>query len=211
MIRLFITDDHSIVIFGIRRALEAYPDIRVVDTAQTARETEQKLESQDVDVLLLDVHLPDQDGVDLCRTLLQAHPDLKIIGLTTFTQVSFIAEMLRNGAEGYLFKNTSEEELATAIRNVYGGEQYLSKEVQKRLIAKATRQKTESQAFIPKLTRREKEVLDLIVTEHTNQEIAAKLFITVSTVETHRMNLCTKLNARNTAGLVRNAIKFDLI
>ena len=104
MIRLFITDDHSIVIFGIRRALEAYPDIRVVDTAQTARETEQKLDSLDVDVLLLDVHLPDQDGVDLCRTLLQAHPGLKIIGLTTFTQVSFIAEMLRNGAEGYLFK-----------------------------------------------------------------------------------------------------------
>ena len=85
MIRLFITDDHSIVIFGIRRALEAYPDIRVVDTAQTARETEQKLDSLDVDVLLLDVHLPDQDGVDLCRTLLQAHPGLKIIGLTTFT------------------------------------------------------------------------------------------------------------------------------
>jgi len=211
MIRLFITDDHSIVIFGIRRALEAYSDIQVVDTAQTARETEQKLEKLDVDVLLLDVHLPDQDGVDLCRTLLQAHPDLKIIGLTTFTQVSFIAEMLRNGAEGYLFKNTSEEELAAAIRKVHGGEQYLSNEVQKRLIAKATRRKTERQAFIPKLTRREKEVLELIVAEHTNQEIAAKLFITVSTVETHRMNLCTKLNARNTAGLVRNAIKFDLI
>ncbi len=108
-------------------------------------------------------------------------------------------------------KEKQLQELATAIRKVYGGEQYLSKEVQKRLIAKATRQKTESQAFIPKLTRREKEVLDLIVAEHTNQEIAAKLFITVSTVETHRMNLCTKLNARNTAGLVRNAIKFDLI
>lgn len=211
MIKLFITDDHAIVIHGIMQALESHEDIRVVDSAQNAAQTIHKLNQIKPDVLLLDVHLPDQDGVDLCRVISKTFPELKIIGLTTYTQVSFITEMLRNGAHGYLFKNTAEAELAEAIRTVHSGEQYLSDEVQQRLIAKATRRKTSGNSFIPKLTRREKEVLELIVEEFTNQEIAERLFITVSTVETHRMNLCTKLNARNTAGLVKNALKFDLI
>mgnify|MGYP006266248945 CR=1 FL=1 len=211
MIRLFITDDHAIVTHGIRQALENHSAIQIVGSALNGQQTLEALDRMDVDVLLLDVHLPDQDGVDLCRTLIRRYPSLKVIGLTTFTQVSFISEMLRNGAQGYLFKNTSEDELARAIQKVYIGEQYLSAEVQERLIAKATRRKGSKDSFIPKLTRREKEVLELIMEECTNQEIAEKLFITVSTVETHRMNLCAKLGARNTAGLVRNAIKFDLI
>ncbi|NRB63080.1 MAG: response regulator transcription factor [Saprospiraceae bacterium] len=211
MINLFITDDHAIVVHGIKQALRVHSDIRIVGGAGTAARTMELLAEHSIDVLLLDVQLPDQDGVALCKILVRAYPKLKIIGLTTFSQVSFITAMLRNGAVGYLFKNTTEEELVKAIRTVYAGEQYLSSEVQQRLIAKATRQKKSDKSFIPKLTRREKEVLDLIMEEYTNQEIAKTLFITVSTVETHRMNLCTKLNARNTAGLVKNAIKFGLV
>lgn len=211
MINLFITDDHAIVVHGIKQALRVHSDIRIVGGAGTAARTMELLAEHSIDVLLLDVQLPDQDGVALCKILVRAYPKLKIIGLTTFSQVSFITEMLRNGAVGYLFKNTTEEELVKAIRTVYAGEQYLSSEVQQRLIAKATRQKKSDKSFIPRLTRREKEVLDLIMEEYTNQEIAKTLFITVSTVETHRMNLCTKLNARNTAGLVKNAIKFGLV
>jgi len=161
-------------------------------------------------VVLLDINLPDMDGIAVCKIIKQQNPGVRVIGLTTYGQVSFISEMLRQGADGYLFKNTTLDEIIKAIENVFAGDQYLSEEVSKRLISKATGQKTNSR-FIPKLTRREKEVLDLIAQENTNQEIAEKLFITISTVETHRMNLCAKLNARNTAGLIKNAIKFGMI
>lgn len=211
MIRLFIIDDHQIVISGIKKTVIQQDDIEIVGSALRADEALQWMETGEADVVLLDISLPDMDGIELCKHLLKVKPNLGIIGLTTFSQVSFITEMLRNGAKGYLFKNTSEDELLRAIRTVHQGGQFLSQEVNERLIAKATRRKSPSTSFIPKLTRREKEVLELIMNEQTNQEIADQLFISVSTVETHRMNLCAKLGARNTAGLVKNAIKFGLV
>ncbi len=119
--------------------------------------------------------------------------------------------MLRNGADGYLFKSTSESELLQAIRTVHQGQQYLSADVNQRMIAKAIQKSSGERNFIPKLTRREHQVLELISEENTTQEIADKLFLSASTIETHRMNLCSKLDARNTAGLIKKAIKFGLI
>jgi len=209
-IKLLIVDDHKIVINGISGVLENTPDISVVSTALHAQDLMDQLASLSPDVIIMDISMPGIDGMDLCKIVKARYPDIKIIGLTTFTQASFIAEMLRNGADGYLFKNTSEPELLEAIRTVYRGERYLSEEVNQKLIMKAISKSSSEKGFIPKLTRREVEVLQLIIEENTNQEIANKLFLSVSTVETHRMNLCAKLDARNTAGLVRNAIKFGL-
>lgn len=210
MIRLLIVDDHPIVISGLQNALEGQADIEIVGHVLTAKETMSWLEKTETDVILLDIGLPDMDGIDLCKLIHKQYPTIKIIGLTTYGQVSFITSMLRNGAQGYLYKNTSEHELAEAIRTVYAGGQYLSAEVNDKLIAKATRSLPKHGQLIPKLTRREKEVLELILSESTNQEIANTLFLSISTVETHRMNLCAKLGARNTAGLVKNAIKLGL-
>jgi len=210
MIRLLIVDDHPIVISGLQNALGEQKDIEVVGHVLNAMETMSWLEKAETDVILLDIGLPDMDGIDLCKLIHKQYPTIKIIGLTTYGQVSFITSMLRNGAQGYLYKNTSEQELAQAIRIVYAGGQYLSAEVNDKLIAKATRSLPKNGQLIPKLTRREKEVLELILSESTNQEIANALFLSISTVETHRMNLCAKLGARNTAGLVKNAIKLGL-
>jgi len=210
MIRLLIVDDHPIVISGLQNALGEQEDIEVVGHVLNAMETMSWLEKAETDVILLDIGLPDMDGIDLCKLIHKQYPTIKIIGLTTYGQVSFITSMLRNGAQGYLYKNTSEQELAQAIRTVYAGGQYLSAEVNDKLIAKATRSLPKNGQLIPKLTRREKEVLELILSESTNQEIANALFLSISTVETHRMNLCAKLGARNTAGLVKNAIKLGL-
>jgi len=163
-----------------------------------------------LDVLLLDINLQEDDGVVLCKKYKKEFPDLKIISLTSFSQVSFIKAMLRNGADGYLFKNVNQEELILAIETVYSGERYLGKEVNESLIQDGLHTKRRNSSFIPKLTRREKEILSLIVDEHTNQQMADKLFISLSTVETHRMNICAKLGAKNTAGIVKNAIKFGL-
>ena len=208
-IKVFIVDDHLIVINGIIQSLSSQLDFEVVGYAHHSDDALAWLETNTPDVILLDIQLPGTDGIDLCKILRKMHPELKIIGLTTFSQVSFITEMLRNGANGYLYKNTSEEELMDAIRKVYRGERYLSAEVNQKLVAKAM-SKTE-RAFIPKLTRREKEVFELIMEEYTNQEIADTLYLSVSTVETHRMNLCAKLDARNAAGLVKKAMKFGLV
>lgn len=210
MIKLFLIDDHPIVVQGIQNAIHPEKDIEIVGAALNAKEAIQWLEANDADVAILDIALPDMDGIELCKYLNKHHPALKIIGLTTFGQVSFITSMLRNGASGYLYKNTSEAELIEAIRKVYEGKRYLSQEVNEKLIAKASRTLPKRESFIPKLTRREKEILDLIISENTTQEIAEKLHLSVSTVETHRMNLCAKLGARNMAGLVKNAIKLGL-
>lgn len=209
MIRLLIVDDHHIVVSGIRAALASQDSIEVVATAGTARECLEIVCSMTIDVALLDINLPDKDGIDLCKEVKTFSKKTRVIGLTTYSQVSFIEQMVRNGADGYLYKNTSEVELIKAIETVHSGEQYFSNEVYQKLLNKSRR--LGKKQFIPKLTRREKEVLDLIAEEYTSQEIANKLFISLSTVETHRMNLCSKVDARNTAGLIKKGIKLGLI
>ena len=211
MIQLLIIDDHPIVIQGIENAITKETNVEVAGTALNAEQAIKWLSANHADVILLDIALPDMDGIDLCKYIHKNFPASKIIGLTTFGQVSFITSMLRNGARGYLYKNTSEEELVNAIRTVHAGQQYLSREVNEKLIAKAARTLPKRESFIPKLTRREKEILELIIAENTTQEIADLLHLSVSTIETHRMNLCAKLGARNMAGLVKNAIKLGLV
>ncbi len=211
MIRLFVIDDHPVVINGIKQAFHQHEQIEYVGSALHADEALAWLKDNAADVLLLDVNLPGKDGIELCKVIRKQFPDVKIIGLTTFSQASFIAGMLRNGANGYLFKNASEAELSKAILTVHAGKRYLSDEVSEKLISKATQQFSGKSGFSPKLTRREKEVLELIMEECATQEIADRLFLSVSTVETHRMNLYAKLDAKNVAGLVKNAIKFGLV
>jgi len=149
------------------------------------------------------------DGLELCKAILKQNPQTKVLTLTTFNEVSFITRIIKNGASGYLLKNTDKEELIEAIKTVYKGEQFLAKEVKEKLIASSFGK--EDSAFIPKLTRREKEVLKLIIDEMTTKEIAQKLFISNATVETHRLHLLNKLGVRNTAGLVKVALQKGLV
>jgi DNA-binding NarL/FixJ family response regulator len=209
MISIFIIDDHPLVIEGIQTTVQAATDMEVIGSATHGADALQWLSQQEADVIILDISLPDTDGIKLCKAILKQHPQARIIGLTTYEEVNFIRGMMKEGAKGYLFKTSPQEQMLSAIREVYKGNTFLSPEVNEKLVAAALRQ-PQQQSFIPRLTRREKEVLKLIVDERTNQEIADELFISLSTVETHRRHLCEKLGARNTAGLVRNAIKFGL-
>jgi DNA-binding NarL/FixJ family response regulator len=209
MINIFIVDDHPLVVEGIQTTVGTVEDMQVVGSAAGGAEALAWLSEQAADVIILDISLPDQDGISLCRAILQQDPNARVIGLTTYEEVSFIRGMMKEGAKGYLFKTSPREKILAAIREVFQGNTFLSPEVNERLVAAALHQPRQ-QSFIPRLTRREKEVLALIVDERTNQEIADELCISLSTVETHRRHLCEKLGARNTAGLVRNAIKFGL-
>jgi len=209
-IRLAITDDHEMVLKGIETMLDTTPEIKVVGTYKNATETIKNIAKDQPDILLLDINLPDINGIDLCKQLLKKNPDLKIIALTNFDETSFVKRILNNGAHGYLLKNTDKLELLEALKIVLSGEQYLQKDIQKKLLLQAVGKKS-SNALIIKLTRREKEVLQAISEELTTKEISEKLFISPKTVETHRMNLMSKLGAKNSVGIIKIAIEKQLL
>lgn len=200
---VFIVDDHYMVIEGIRSLLQNEKGIEWAGHAMNAASCMAFLKQQQPDVILMDINLPDKSGIDLCREVKEKYPSVFIIGLSTFNQQSFIQKMMENGASGYVLKNATQEEITEAIGTVIKGKTYLSEE------ASHTLRKDEAANIV--LTRREKEVLGLIAEGMTNIEIAQKLFISVTTVDTHRKNLLAKLEARNTASLVRIATQLQLI
>jgi len=208
--KIAITDDHVMVLKGIETMLSGTPEIEVVGTYKDAKETIDNISKDKPDILLLDINLPDINGIDLCKQLLKKDPELKIIALTSFEETSFVKRILNNGANGYLLKNTDKLELLDAFKTVLSGEQYLQKNIQKNLLSQAVGNK-KSNALIVNLTRREKEVLQAISEELTTQEISEKLFISPKTVETHRMNLMSKLGAKNSVGIIKIAIEKQLL
>jgi len=208
--RIAITDDHEMVLKGIETMLLDTEEVNVVGTYKDAKETLENIIKDAPDVLLLDINLPDINGIDLCKQLLKNNPDLKIIALTNFDETSFVKRILTNGAQGYLLKNTDKNELLEAIKTVVSGEQYLQRNIQKKLLFQAVGKTTNSTLLI-KLTRREKEVLQAISEELTTKEISEKLFISPKTVETHRMNLMSKLGAKNSVGIIKIAIEKQLL
>lgn len=208
-IKLFIVDDHQLVMDGVSSMLEGSKDIELVGEAINAKAALNFLENNDVDVAIIDINLPDMDGVELCKSITSNYNNVKVMALTTFNEASFISRFMKNGASAYLLKNTSASDLIDAIITVNSGEQYLPDEVQTTLVSASLG--SDKKTFIPKLTRREKEVLALIVDEFTTKEIAEKLFISAATVETHRLHLLSKMEVRNTAGLVKVAIQKGLV
>jgi DNA-binding NarL/FixJ family response regulator len=209
--KIAITDDHELVLQGISSMLENIPEIQVVATYKNAHETLNNLHKNLPDVLLLDINLPDINGIDLSKKLLNKFPDLKIIALTNFEDMSFVKRMLKNGVHGYLLKNTDKTEIAEALKTVLSGDLFLQKDIQKKLLNQQVAAKTNNNGLIPKLTRREHDVLVAISEELTTQQISEKLFISPKTVETHRMNIMSKLGAKNSVGIIKIALEKHLL
>ncbi len=210
IIKLAITDDHKMVLKGIESMLKGTREIEVVGTYENANETLKSLEKDNPDVLLLDINLPDINGIDLCKQLVKKYSNLKIIALTNFDDISFTKRMLKNGAHGYLLKNTDKLEILEALKTVLSGELYIQKDIKKKLLNQTTK-KTNDNGLQPNLTRREQDVLVAISEELTTQQISEKLFISVKTVETHRMNIMSKLGAKNSVGIIKIAIEKELL
>jgi DNA-binding NarL/FixJ family response regulator len=202
--KIFITDDHYMIVEGIRSLLQHEKDIEWMGHAMTAASCLSFLQRQEPDVILMDINLPDKSGIDLCKEVKTKYPAIHILGLSSFNQLSFIQKMMENGASGYVLKNATRSELTEAIEAVMKGHTFLS------LDASATIRRNED-LKIPVITRREKEVLALIAEGLTNNEIAEKLFISTTTVDSHRKSLLTKFEAKNTATLIRMAAKFSFI
>ena len=208
--KIAITDDHKMVLRGIEIMLESTKEIQVVGAYNNAEETIEYITKDQPDILLLDINLPDTNGIDLSKYLLKKHPNLKIIALTSHDDISFVKRMLKNGVHGYLLKNTDRLELIEAFKTVLSGEVYLQKDIRKKILNQTIKSKADNR-LKPNLTRREQEVLIAISEELTTQEISDKLFISPKTVETHRMNIMSKLGAKNSVGIIKIAIEKELL
>ncbi|KIC96001.1 response regulator [Flavihumibacter solisilvae] len=209
-INVAVIDDHQVVINGLAAMLASRHDVRIVYTTTDAEELQNYLSRNETDVLLMDIQMPGIGGIELCKLVLKKTPEVKIIAFSSFDDSHFVKQVMRNGASGYLLKNTDSETLVAAIQAVVNGEEYIDESIRKILLHESLKGQRRSIFDIP-LTKREKEILKHVAEGLSNQEIADKLFISMRTVETHRLNLSQKLAAKNTASLVREAIKRGLI
>lgn len=202
--RIFIVDDHYMIIEGIRSLLQNGKGLEWIGHAMNATSCMAFLKTHQPHIILLDINLPDVSGIELCKEIKAKYPKIGIIGLSSYNQQSYINKIMDNGASGYVLKNATKEELLDAIETVMDGQKYLSEEAA--LIVKKN-----VGSKIPIITRREKEVLSLISEGLTNNQIATKLFISITTVDTHRKNLLAKFEAKNTATLIRMATHLEFI
>lgn len=206
MIRVFLVDDHPVVLAGLEALLAGSVVAQVVGTATDGASALAGVGTSQAEVVLTDISLGDLDGIELCGRLKRAYPALKVLGLSTFNERSYITRLLEAGASGYLLKTAGREELEEGILTAWRGRLYFSPEVA-RVMTSATAQAHP----VPTLTMREREVLALIAEGLTNIEIGERLYISPLTVDTHRKHLLAKFGVKNTAQMVRLALEYRLL
>lgn len=209
-IKIAIVDDHAVVIDGLRNMLAAYPDLEIVYTSQSGISLLENLPSFKPDILLMDIQMPEINGIDLCKQVTRQYPEVNIIVFSSFDDSSYVRQVFRAGAKGYLLKNAEKEAIVKAVESVLAGEEVIDESIKKILLQESITGQRRSIFDIP-LTKRETEILKLVADGLSNQEIADQLYISLRTVETHRLNLNQKLGAKNTAGLVKEALRRGLI
>jgi DNA-binding NarL/FixJ family response regulator len=192
VVRVFLLDDHAVVREGVRRLLEADGDLVVVGEAATAAEALTAVEAAAPDVAVLDVRLPDGDGVEVCRELRSRHPNLACLMLTSFADDEALAQAVLAGAAGYVLKQIHGTELVASIRAVAAGHSLIDSETTRRVLGELRRANAEREG-VERLTHREREILELIAAGKTNREIGAELFLAEKTVKNYVSNLLAKL------------------
>lgn len=202
---MLITDDHPMVLEGMRSMLAQISFVQILGTANNAYEAIQQIKTSAPDIVITDINMPEISGIELTSKIKAEFPVVKVIAMSTFKERSYISQMIQSGASGYLVKSASKEEIEEAILSVYEGKLYMSLDInlsadEKQEIGKA-----------PVISSREKEVLQLISDGLTNPQIAAKLFISLHTVDSHRKNLLTKFGINNTASLIKLAAKYNMV
>lgn len=210
-ITILIVDDHKIVRDGIRSLIEAEEKLVIIGEASNGKEAIQASRHIIPDLIIMDINMPDMDGIEASKIIKKEYPQIKILALTMVVDPHHIQNMIESGASGYILKSSTREELIEAILEVNQGRVYFSDEATKAILEEMVNPNLKKPSSRFEITKREKDVLKLIVDEYTNQEIASKLFISVRTVDTHRRNLLQKTGAKNTAGLVKFAIENKLV
>jgi DNA-binding NarL/FixJ family response regulator len=211
-IKVIIADDHEIFRDGLRMMLQKQPGISLLAEAEDGRELIEHIKRLQPDVVITDIKMPRMDGVAAARHIAEHYPTIGVIALSMFDEDDLIIDMLEAGAKGYLLKNADKNEMTDAIKAVYKDEPYYCKHTSQKLAQMVARSKFNPyrHQVRPVFTDREKEIIIYICDGLTNKEIAAKVFLSVRTVEGLRMKMLEKMNARNTAGIIIYAIKNDL-
>jgi DNA-binding NarL/FixJ family response regulator len=207
-IKLLVADDHKILLEGIVSLLQSDNSFEVVAVAENGNDVLQLLSKNKVDVCLLDINMPGMDGIATAKQITQQQLPVKVIMLTTYNDKEIITELLHTGVAGYVLKNAGRQELVAAIKKVAEGGNFFSAEIADIIINGLDEQK-QTAAIL--LTEREKEIVQLLAQEFTNDKIASQLHISYRTVETHRKNIMQKTGAHNLAGLLRYAFAEKLI
>lgn len=209
IINILLVDDHHLVLDGMRALLSQEPDFQVVGEARNGREAVEKATALRPHIVIMDISMPEMDGIEATQ-LICGNKSLKgtnVMVLSMYSNREFINELMEAGAKGYLLKNTGRAELREAIHTVSAGQRYLCKPVQETMDAPVkSRSRKEGEGFVP-ITKREKEIIRLLLAEKNSHEIADALHLSPATVETHRKNILHKLDMHSTAGLVRYAME----
>ena len=212
MTQILLVDDHKIFTEGISSLLQKEPDLTVVGQCQNAQQVKEILKSIPIDLVILDINLGNESGIEICKYITDTYPTIRVLAMSMYDDESFITRMLKNGADGYLLKNTGGTELIKAIGTIAQGEKYYSAEITNIIMQSLNRQKKQEKSIYQlRFTRREKEVLDLIAKGKTTKEIANLLSISEKTVETHRSNLLSKFDVKNVVSLLKAAIEYGYV
>ncbi len=210
MTRILIVDDHPLVRDGIQTMLRDETSIQIAGASKTAAEALAFLGAEEPDIILLDISLPDMNGLELCEKIRKTHKRVKIIGLTSTNEAGIITGLLQRGGNGYLLKNMERAELLNAIQTVLNGKVYLSEAANDKVLEQFQNVKG-AQDDIPLLTRREREILQLLSDGLNGPQIAEKLFLSPLTIETHRKNLLRKFHANSVQLLLKTARDHKLV
>lgn len=211
-VRILLADDHNIVLDGLNALLQDLDGVTVVEKCSNGKMVLEFLVDNEVDLILLDIDMPIVNGLEVAEIVTAQYPKTKIIALSMHNKLSYVKKMLQNGAMGYLLKSTTKQEIGQAIRSVISqNERYISPKLRKEILSDIFVDDTNALKKPPVVTKRERQVLDLIANEHTNTEISEMLAISVNTVEFHRKNLLNKFDVRNSVGLIRVAFRLGLL
>jgi len=203
-IKILIVDDHQMFIDGLAGTIEDEKSFKIVGCANDGKEAIRKIRLLEPDLVILDINMPELDGYKTTKYIVEHFKNVKILVLSMYDDLSSIKKMLDEGANGYLFKNTPKKELITAIKQTMTDGSYVNSQTLKLLLRQSNKSQGNKRDI---LTAREIDILKLIAKGYQNSEIAEKLFISIFTVKSHRKNILSKLELRNTAGLVRYAIE----
>jgi two-component system response regulator NreC len=210
-IRILLADDHKIVRDGVRSLIDKEPDMDVVAEAGDGRTAVQLAQELSPAVVVMDIGMPDLNGMEAARQIVDAAPNVRVLALSMYADRRFVSEMLRAGASGYLPKKCAFEELAGAIRAVAAGRIYLSPAISEVVVKDYVRRLADADAPAPsRLSAREREVLQLLAEGHSTKEIAVRLGVSAKTIETHRRRIMDKLDLHSVAELTKYAVREGL-
>ncbi len=208
MIRVSIADDHPLIINGLMQVLNSCEDIEVIASYPNGQQLLEGLRTTQPDVILLDMHMPDGNGDEVAPMLSQQYRKIKVIALTNQDNTYYVKTMMSHGAAGYVLKTSGADSIIEAIRTVHAGGQFIDPLLKEKLVHETLHAKNNE---VPQLTRRELEILQLIASNFSSQEIADKLYLSKRTIDNHRLHLLVKLGVKNSATLIKKAMQLGFI